>query len=55
MNKPLGHILKDRLLKDLSCVLTQDTNLEDIKAGKFVAIAGNQYTFFSMITNLTFK
>ena len=55
MNKPLGYIIEGSLTDGFVMRITQDTNLEDIKAGKFVAIAGNQYTFFSMITNLTLQ
>lgn len=55
MNKPLGYIIEGSLTEGFVMRITQDTNLEDIKAGKFVAIAGNQYTFFSMITNLTLQ
>ena len=55
MNKPLGYIIEGSLTDGFVMRIAQETNLEDIKAGKFVAIAGNQYTFFSMITNLTLQ
>ena len=55
MTKPLGYIIEGSLTDGFVMRIMQDTNLEDIKAGKFVAIVGNQYTFFSMITNLTLQ
>jgi len=55
MNKPLGYIIEGSLTDGFVMRIAQETSLEDIKAGKFVAIAGNQYTFFSMITNLTLQ
>jgi len=55
MNKALGYIIEGSLTDGFVMRVMQDTNLEDIKAGKFVAIVGNQYTFFSMITNLTLQ
>lgn len=55
MNKPLGYITEGSLTDGFVMRVAQDANLEEIKAGKFVAISGNQYTFFSMITNLTLQ
>src|SRR5438552_15737001 len=33
--------------------INPQTNLEEIRAGKFVCVAGNQYKFFSLITDLS--
>lgn len=55
MNKALGYIIEGSLTDGFIMRVAQDANLEEIKAGKFVAITGNEYTFFSMITNLTLQ
>ena len=55
MNKSLGSIIEGSLTDGFVMRVAQDANLEEIKAGKFVAIAGNEYTFFSMITNVTLQ
>ncbi|MBP6892535.1 DUF87 domain-containing protein, partial [Candidatus Babeliales bacterium] len=55
MNKPLGYIIEGSLTDGFVMRVAQDANLEEVKAGKFVAISGNEYTFFSMITNLTLQ
>jgi len=54
-HKPLGYIIEGSLTDGFVMRVAQDANIEEIKAGKFVAIAGNEYTFFSMITNLTLQ
>jgi DNA helicase HerA-like ATPase len=50
--KPLGHILTGSLVEGLVMRLNYDCPLEEIKTGKFVSIVGEQYTFFSLITDL---
>ncbi len=35
--------------------INPNTSLEEIKAGKFVSIVGNHYTFFSLITDLSLE
>lgn len=55
MNKPLGYIIEGSLTDGFVMRVSQEANLEEVKAGKFVAIAGNEYTFFSMITNVTLQ
>lgn len=55
MNKPLGYIIEGSLTDGFVMRVEQSANLEEVKAGKFVAIAGTQYTFFSMITNVTLQ
>ncbi|MBP9765396.1 ATP-binding protein [Candidatus Babeliales bacterium] len=55
MNTPLGYIIEGSLTDGFVMRVAQNANLEEIKAGKFVAIAGDQYTYFSMITNLTLQ
>lgn len=52
---PLGHIIEGSLTEGFVMRVAREANLEEIKAGKFVAISGNEYTFFSMITNLTLQ
>lgn len=55
MKKPLGYIIEGSLTDGFVMRVAQEANIEEVKAGKFVAIAGNEYTFFSMITNLTLQ
>ncbi len=55
MKIPLGYIIEGSLTDGFIMRIAQDANLEEIKAGKFVAITGNEYTFFSLITNLTLQ
>jgi uncharacterized protein len=50
--KKLGHILSGSLSEGLVMRLDSSSCLEDVKTGKFVSIVGNQYTFFSLITDL---
>jgi DNA helicase HerA-like ATPase len=53
--KALGSIIQGSLIDGFTMRVAQDANLEEIKAGKFVAIAGNEYTFFSMITDVALQ
>lgn len=53
--QPLGYIIEGSLIDGFVMRVAQDAHVEEIKAGKFVAISGNEYTFFSMITNLTLQ
>lgn len=50
--KRLGHILAGSLVEGLIMRLEHDCSLEEIKTGKFVSIVGDQYTFFSLITDM---
>jgi hypothetical protein len=53
MTTPIGHILSGSLTEGVVMRVNPATPLEDIKTGKFVCIAGKQYKFFSLITDLT--
>lgn len=48
----LGHIIEGSFSEGFMMRVAQGTDLEQMKAGKFVAIAGTDHTFFSMITNV---
>ncbi|KKQ33562.1 MAG: hypothetical protein US49_C0001G0242 [candidate division TM6 bacterium GW2011_GWF2_37_49] len=50
--KCLGHIIAGSLAEGLAMRLDSTSSLEDVKTGKFVSIVGQQYTFFSLITDL---
>jgi len=50
--KKLGHILEGSLVEGLVMRLDSTSSLEDVKTGKFVSVVGEQYTFFSLITDL---
>lgn len=52
IRKKLGHILAGSLSEGLIMRLDPSCSLEDVKTGKFVSILGEQYTFFSLITDL---
>jgi hypothetical protein len=52
MKKILGTIISGSLTDGLTMRLNPDTNLEEIKTGKFVSIIGKQHKFFSLITDL---
>ncbi len=52
MNQPLGYIIEGSLSEGFIMRVRQGTDLEMIKAGKFVAIKAHQNTFFSMITDV---
>jgi len=55
MKKILGTIISGSLVEGFIMRIVADTNLEEIKTGKFVSITGKQHTFFSMITDLTLE
>ena len=50
--KKLGHLLTGSLTEGLQMRLNSSSCLEEVKTGKFVSILGNQYVFFSLITDL---
>lgn len=50
--KKLGHLLAGSLSEGLVMRLDSSCSLEDVKTGKFVSIVGDQYKFFSLITDL---
>lgn len=52
---PLGTIISGSLTEGFIMRLAAGTDLECIKTGKFVSITGNNYTFFSLITDLTLE
>ncbi|MFC1845496.1 helicase HerA domain-containing protein [Candidatus Dependentiae bacterium] len=53
MKKKLGHIISGSLTEGFELRVNPETDLETIKTGKFVCIAGNYHKFFSLITDLT--
>ncbi len=55
MKKLLGTICGGSLTDGFIMRLCPQTDLEDIKTGKFVCISGNQYKFFSLITDLSLE
>jgi DNA helicase HerA-like ATPase len=55
MRNPLGHILSGSLVEGFLMRIDHRTHLEDIKTGKFVCVVGTNYTFFSLITDLTLQ
>ncbi len=50
--KQLGNIIRGSLLDGLDMKLLEAVPLESIKAGKFLVIEGQQYDFFSIITDM---
>jgi len=52
MKSLMGAIVEGSLTEGFTMRIVQDAHLESIKTGKFVAIHGTDYIFFSMITNL---
>ena len=52
MKKLLGHVIAGSLTEGFIIRINPETDLEDIKTGKFVSIVGKQHTFFSLITDL---
>jgi uncharacterized protein len=52
MKKSVGHILSGSLSEGFLMRINPETNLEEIKTGKFVSIVGHDYAFFSLITDL---
>ncbi|HBS48541.1 TPA: ATPase [Candidatus Dependentiae bacterium] len=55
MKKKIGHILSGSLIEGLTMRLEPACAIENIKTGKFISIPGENYTFFSLITNLELK
>lgn len=55
MNCSLGHIIQGSLADGFIMRIAQHADLEQMKAGKFVAIKGHEHIFFSMITNVTLE
>ena len=51
----MGTIISGSLSEGLVMRINSETPLEAIKTGKFVSIAGQEYTYFSMITDLTLE
>ena len=52
MKNSIGSIIEGSLSEGFTMRVKQGTDLSQIKAGKFVAITGNNSVFFSMITNV---
>ncbi len=52
IRKKLGSIISGSLVEGLTMRLEPNCNLEEIKTGKFVSIVGQNYRFFSLITDL---
>lgn len=52
MKKIIGHILSGSLSEGFTIRISPNAHLEDIKTGKFVCVAGSNYKFFSLITDL---
>ena len=52
MRKLLGHIIAGSLTDGLVMRMQPQTTFTEMKTGKFVSIDCNQYTFFSLITDL---
>ena len=48
----LGTIIAGSLTEGLVMRLSTERSLEDVKAGKFISVKGDIYTFFSLITDL---
>lgn len=55
MSKKIGVIVGGSLSEGLSMRVDSDTPFETIKTGKFVSIIGKNYTFFSLITDLSLE
>jgi Helicase HerA, central domain len=55
MKKVLGHVLSGSLTEGFLIRISHDAHLENIKTGKFVSIVGLNYTFFSLITDLSLQ
>lgn len=52
IHTPLGTIIHGSLHEGFTMRINPESDLETIKTGKFVCIAGNQHIFFSLITDL---
>src|SRR5579872_1100530 len=55
MKTALGTIVSGSLSEGFVMRIHHETNLEEIKTGKFVSIIGAKHTFFSLITDLTLE
>ncbi len=55
MKKLMGHILSGSLTEGFVMRIAPEVQLEEIKTGKFLCIIGNQYKFFSLITDLSLE
>lgn len=53
MKKMIGHILSGSLSEGFVMRVNADAHLEDLKTGKFVSIIGNNYAFFSLVTDIS--
>jgi hypothetical protein len=51
--KSIGVITRGSLEKGVEMKLHPDESVEDIKAGTFLVVRGQNYEFFSMITDVT--
>jgi DNA helicase HerA-like ATPase len=51
----LGHIVAGSLIEGFTMRVSPDADLEQIKTGKFVSVIGEQYRFFSLITDLSLQ
>src|SRR2546423_10917393 len=52
MPEHLGIIVNGSLVKGMEMKLAQGRSVEDVRAGRFVVIQGEQFKFFSLITNV---
>lgn len=52
MKKIIGHILSGSLTEGFVMRINPDARLEEMKTGKFVSIVGEDYAFFSLITDI---
>lgn len=55
MKKLIGYITHGSLIEGFTLRVDPSVNLETIKTGKFVSIAGSSHTFFSLITDMTLQ
>jgi DNA helicase HerA-like ATPase len=55
MKQIIGSLISGSLNDGFVMRIHHDTNLEEIKTGKFVSIHGKQHSFFSLITDLTLQ
>lgn len=55
MKRQLGTIVSGSLTEGFVMRIHHTAPVEDIKTGKFVSIVGNNYTFFSLVTDLSLE
>ncbi len=55
MKKLIGNIVSGSLTEGFVMRITPNAHLEDLKTGKFLSIVGNNYKFFSLITDLSLE